>query len=415
MAATSYRIYIYTTHITSWIAFLAAAPFIQLMVGMLLHCLSPIRPDLAPHLRDPASQPYYKIEADSEKAHGYSRHYYKTTTTHQHYVVVAPEQRQKHCVVWVPGFCRYFSHHSTVDINFGNDVDLCGLDLPCYGRAYMHTGGHDNLNNLWNAVPPSSCWRSILRVFGCSKQLRASFYYDVYEETTIHLKEDLGYDKIFYMCNSTSGLTMQCYIEEAFSHKIRKEEQQADGTDAATISGIIFSAPFWWPTERGKPLLTSPIFELLNVVALLFPTLMLFDDDVKETWLSEGLEKAHASGRTTVSVDPILNPVDKTPYFIEWLAMVSEAQNYLMKKSQKTAIESNRPRAMLLTNDGMDHNVDVNAVHEMFPGLYPKDKGMQFRILGANHEMMFSEKEQFEIASKHVRAFLREGIAEKPK
>ena len=86
-----------------------------------------------------------------------------------------------------------------------------------------------------------------------------------------------------------------------------------------------------------------------------------------------------------------------------------------MKKSQKTAIESNRPRAMLLTNDGMDHNVDVNAVHEMFPGLYPKDKGMQFRILGANHEMMFSEKEQFEIASKHVRAFLREGIAEKPK
>ena len=429
-----------STNTISWMQLICLPFVLQLLVSIVIHNVSPKRAELATNLRSYKDKPYYQKENEIEKQHHYVRHHYTTTTTNKKYIIVTPKKTSKKCVVWVPGFGRYFSHVSLSSQNiFGTDVDLCGLDLPYYGRSYMQTGGHRDLNNSYNNVPPTSCWDSFKRIFRCATYMRTSYYYDVYSETTQHLKNELGYDEIYFMCNSTSGLTMQCYIEEMYRN--RKQNNNSNQNDA--IDGLIFTAPFWWPTGKGLPLLNSPLFQLLNVIAFLYPSHMMMQDGINQTWLSDGLDKAYASGRTNISLDPVLNPVDNTPYYVEWLAMASEGQYYLsllvqqlkgkegkegkegqhgkenkMKLNRWNDEGNNnegRPRAMLLTNNGTDHNVNVDVVHDFFKVLYPTKKmgdddcRYRYRIAFANHEMMLSEKIQFEKACKCIRKFLIDG------
>jgi len=384
-----------------WLYLAIAAPFIHILFAMVLHRISPARYDLAPHTFDPTSQPYYKnSELESERRHGYVRYPISAAPDgSKECVLVTPHERKrnKKCVLWIHGFGRYFSHCSATDIDFGKNVDLCGLDLPYHGRAYMLTGGHTNLDNPWNGVPPTSCWDSLLRVFGCASKLRASFYYEAYERAVQYLKDELNYEEVYFMCNSTSGLTAQCWIE-------RQQDTR--------LSGIIFTAPYWWPTDRSLVMLKcSP--SLWNVAALLFPLFVADDDGVDENhYLSDALAKAHKSGRTSLAVDPVLNPVDMTPYYVEWMAMASEAHNFLRKKSRRRGGGSERskerskqlPPALLLTNAGSDTNVDVEVVHEMFRGLYPT--GMAHKIKGANHEIMLAKQEHFVQASLLIKKFI---------
>ena len=160
-------------------------------------------------------------------------------------------------------------------------------------------------------------------------------------------------------------------------------------------------------------------------------------DEVGATWLDDILIQTHASGRTCIKIDPVLNPTDATPYYIEWLAMVSEGHAYLRSLSQSrkrtvavagegvgrensagSAVQrlqtcnagdvSHLPRCLLLTNDGKDHNVNVDVCHDIFHGLYPQNERNAHRIKGASHEIMLAEQQHATIALNLIYAFVND-------
>ena len=62
---------------------------------------------------------------------------------------------------------------------------------------------------------------------------------------------------------------------------------------------------------------------------MLFPKLILFVTKKSDGWLDERFLACHDSGRDAVKFDPYYNPTNNGPYYVEWFAMVVQAQAHL--------------------------------------------------------------------------------------
>ena len=202
------------------------------------------------------------------------------------------------------------------------------------------------------------------------------------------------------MCNSTAGLTLQCWL-----HFLKRG---SSSSAPEWPSGVIFTAPFWRPAS---PILRSLPHLFWRCLALLFPKLILFVDPVSaegsEGWLDRRFLACVSSGRETVKYDPYYNPTNNGPYYVEWFAMVVEAQSHLVTLCG--AGERIPCPALLLTAGAQseDPHVDLDAVHGMFDTFYPDGRGE--RVAGANHEIMISEAAPYKEAMKIVNHFI-EGL-----
>lgn len=402
---------------------------------MLVHRVAPLQTALLEKLKEagrsvPYSRKYYQTEEDSEAHYGYKR---ITRTIHNQdtiregpkfnesnlIVVVAPERRRsKACILWCPGLGRYFSHtHAFDDFNLGKhnkdpEIDLLGLDLPRYGRAYVEEG-YDTAGNEFNSVSrPKS---------GSHKW--CEFYYEAYDSALDILVNELGYDQVYVMCNSTSGLTFQCFVEDVLV--------KYKSTIYSKVNGVIFTAPFWHPSKRGEfPISVLPVF-VFNVLAYCFPKMIMdTDNEGFMSWFDELYEKIYKDkeqrGKASMhrdnkmpKQDPRYNPVQGTPYYIEWLAMVAEAQDFLRSRAC-VRDKFNRKRdlkgepgcddgraplpAICLMNDRQDKNVCVRRVGDLFTRLYPN---MELKLIHElNHEVMLSCDAPYAEAVKSIRDFI---------
>ena len=106
--------------------------------------------------------------------------------------------------------------------------------------------------------------------------------------------------------------------------------------------------------------------------------------------------------------DPLYNPVHNSPYYIEWLAMVAEAQRFVDKcararNKNQTKVAAPMP-ALCLMNDVQDKNVCVKRCGELFAQLYP---GMKLNLIpNLNHEAMLSRKVPYAAALRSIRGFI---------
>ena len=284
-------------------------------------------------------------------------------------------------MVWVPGYGRYFSHcHAASDFRA---ADLLGLDLPHYGRSYVEEGYDEDGNELDNVPPPPA-----------QGDMWVQYYFQVYQDALARCQA-LGYRKVVFMCNSTAGLTFQCWL-----HHLKRSSAQE------WPSGVIFTAPFWQPVS---PLLKNMPYLFLRSLTVLFPRLILFVDPVVtkkgDGWLDQKFLACLNSGRDTVKYDPYYNPTNNGPYYVEWFAMVIQAQSHLRTLCSEG--EQLPCEALLLTADAQsdDAHVDLDAVHDMFETFYPNGRGE--RVSGVNHEIMLSEAEPYNEAMGLVNHFIQ--------
>ena len=202
------------------------------------------------------------------------------------------------------------------------------------------------------------------------------------------------------MCNSTAGLTVQCWL-----HHITKRGSSAQERP----SGVIFTAPFWQPAS---PILRNLPYLFWRSLTVLFPKLILFVDPVvaktSDGWLDQRFLACLESGRNAVKYDPYYNPTNNGPYYVEWFAMVVQAQSHL--KTLCSAGEQIPCKALLLTAGAQsdDPHVDLDAVHNIFETFYPDGRGE--RVSGANHEIMISEAAPYKEAMGKVNNFI-EGLS----
>jgi len=357
------------------------APIGHLLVGMALHRHEPAVSDMDRYIRAVDAMPHYRNEQSSEAEHGYSRHFRKAGQ--QTYVLVTPTEKQgESCVVWVAGFGRYFSH-TTARNDFKN-TDLVGLDLPHYGRAYTELGVDTVGNELMSVTVPDA-----------SQSKFVEYYYEVYDAAINELTK-LGYSKIVFMCNSTGGLTFQCFVTDVLSKRKRHP-----------VAGVIYTAPFW--TTTSPPLRLLP-FAFWRVICAAFPKLILFCDDVMPPGEAAKHDKnflaANKSGRS-VFIDPGLNVTENAPYYIEWFCMVIEAQAYLRRVAKEsTSLSGGLEKALLITTQQQqgDPHVLLEECHALFKALFPK--GESNRAFEVNHEVMLSEKQPYDQAMKVINSFL---------
>lgn len=416
-----------------YLVFFLVSPLAMLLFAALVHRVAPLRTSLREDLRVAgrdrvASRPYYRSEQESEARHGYTRIVrpvvstvtttitptIKTThatVTDEVFVVVAPEKRRsKTCILWTPGFGRYFSHTAAFDdFNRGQrpgdpDIDLLGLDLPRYGRAYVERG-YDTPGNEFNSVahPAPGSGHKWCR-----------FYYGAYAGALDILVNELGYEEIYVMCNSTAGLTFQCFVEDVLRHELHSSKVYSK------VRGAVFTAPFWYPSKRGEfPLSVLPVF-VFNFLAYCFPNLIM-DSDMEghvswfdtffEELLQEQKEDQDAGRDTRCSMpaqDPWYNPVHNSPYYIEWLAMAAEAQRFIdscaWTRGKNQAKAAAPLPALCLMNNVQDKNVCVRRCGELFNQLYP---GMELNLIpDLNHEAMLSRKVPYAVALQSIRHFI---------
>ena len=310
----------------------------------------------------------------------------------QLFVLVTPRSRRRDtCLLWVAGYGRYFSHTSARGDFPG--ADLCGLDLPRYGRAYAACG-FDAIGNELMSVPEPG-----------TRVKWVDFYHQAYQGALQKLGE-LGYKKVVFMCNSTAGLTFQCFAVDVLAM-----QDSSPPNGAARVAGVIYTAPFW--------VSSSPVFRHLPYgfwwgLAWLFPKLILFCDDVMPPGELASHDKrfqaAQASGRD-IFVDPYLNPTENAPYYVEWFCMVVEAQIYLQRSaaSHRGPARSDKLRALLLTTQEQtdEPHVHLDECHDLFAKLYPD--GEARRLAGLNHEAMLSEESPYREAIRVINTFL-EGV-----
>ncbi len=412
-----------------YLAFCLAAPLAHLLFVALVHRLSPYRSAMRPRLQPHAAGgPYYHDDDVADAARGFARAFRTVAVAAadapdcvpKAFTVVHPARaRSNKCVLWVSGYGRYFSHTNAAgDLadRAGGPVDLLGLDLPHYGRTY-HAQGIDRADNPFNALPPSAGRHRRRRndddggdgENGSSAGIVAdkwcAYYYACYADALALVADELGYEEIYVMCNSTSGLTFQCFLEDGPRDAVSR------------VAGVIYTAPFWHPSARSQIIVQVPEW-VWEVVARCFPRLVV-DQDTGDgaLWLEEHLETAHRDGREGVRIDPRNNPTDHAPYFIEWFAMVAEAQGYIRRlcAAGPSRLASPRrlarmPRALLLTVDGEDKNVSVPEVHRMFHLLYnagPEPRGEAHRVRDLNHEAMLSKCGPYAEALARIRRFIR--------
>jgi hypothetical protein len=333
---------------------------------------------------------HYRDEIESERLFGYIRD--SCLTNGKRYVIVRPNER-KHdiAILWVAGFGRYFSHTSARD-DFKN-ADLLGLDLPNYGRAYQE-GGIDEVGNEFNHVPPPSGQCNYF----------VDYYHDAYSDAIIQVKS-MGYEKIVFMCNSTAGLTFQCFVTDVLS----KQEKHP-------VVGVIYTAPFWIPRS---PLLRIIPWSLWRVIGFLYPKLILFCDDVMPSKEPAAHDKrwiaAHKSGRK-IYIDPKLCLSENSPYYVDWFCMVIEVCEPLMLVIEAHFLLLNGPtskkiieaqwhlkqeaskkggaagtgvikKALLITSNDQenDKHVHLDEVNELFDIIFPS--GIVNREFSVNHEV----------------------------
>ena len=141
----------------------------------------------------------------------------------------------------------------------------------------------------------------------------------------------------------------------------------------------------------------------------MFPRLILFVDPVVakkgDGWLDQKFLACLNSGRDTVKYDPYYNPTNNGPYYVEWFAMVIQAQSHLRTLCSEG--EQLPCEALLLTADAQsdDAHVDLDAVHDMFETFYPDGRGE--RVPGVNHEIMLSEAAPYGEAMGLVNNFIQ--------
>jgi len=309
-------------------AFLVMVPMGAFLMAMLLHGLDPALSDMEQYIRDVKEMPHYRDERLSEAKHGYSRHLRQVGS--KTYVLVAPTQRKgTSCVVWVAGYGRYFSH--TASREDFKDTNLVGLDLPHYGRAYVAKGIDTVGNELMSVKSPETGKKFV------------EYYYEVYDDAINELHE-MGYSKIVFMCNSTAGLSFQCFASDVLSKR-----------EVNSVAGVIYTAPFW--TTTSPPLRILPYIFWRSICAA-FPKLILFSDDVMPTGESashdKNLIKANNSGRS-VHLDPAINLTENAPYYIEWFCMVTQGQAHLRRVArERTASAGGFKKALLVTTKNQE-------------------------------------------------------------
>jgi hypothetical protein len=356
---------------TAWSFFCGIVPCSHFILSVLLHALWPQRSDMERFVRDVEEFPHYRDELEQEQEQKYTS--YSFLTNGKRYVIVRPNER-KHdcCVVWVAGFGRYFSHTSSRD-DFKN-ADLLGLDLPNYGRAYLE-GGIDEVGNEFNSVPPprGSCTYFV------------DYYHDAYSDAIIQVKS-MGYEKIVFMCNSTAGLTFQCFVTDVLSKRVNHP-----------VVGVIYTAPFWVPRS---PLLRIIPWSLWRAIGFLYPKLILFCDDVMPSKEPAAHDKrwiaAHKSGRK-IYIDPKLCLSENSPYYVDWFCMVIEAQWHLKQEASKKGGAAGAgviKKALLITSNDQenDKHVHLDEVNELFDIIFPS--GIVNREFSVNHEVSLNENMQ---------------------
>ena len=230
-----------------------------------------------------------------------------------------------------------------------------------------------------------------------AETLSVDHCFQVYQDALARCKA-LGYRKVVFMCNSTAGLTLQCWLH----HMKRSLAQEWP-------SGVIFTAPFWQPVS---PTLRNLPYLFFRILTVLFPKLILFVDPVvakkSDGWLDQRFLACLSSGRDAIKFDPHYNPTNNGPYYVEWFAMVVQAQSHL--KTLCSAGEQIPCEALLLTAGAQseDPHVDLDAVHAMFETFYPDGRGQ--RVSGADHEIMISEAAPYREAMGKVNHFI-EGLS----
>ncbi len=233
----------------------------------------------------------------------------------QSYVLIKPPKKSNTCIVWVAGRGRYFSHTSS---NSHFEHDLCGLDLPFYGRSYK---GDDGV--ILNSLP--------IGYSGGREGMAVDYYSSCFDDAITALN-GYGYSRIFFMCNSTAALIFQCW-----ELKQRKGISSSDGTNPSPLVGAVLTGPFWCPSAD---VLRKVPLAVFNTIRRCFPGLFLDVDPIlqeeENDWLDVALEEAHQSGRTDVLIDPKLSPTNNKPLDIEWICMVLEAQAFLKRTGMST-------------------------------------------------------------------------------
>jgi len=391
---------LWLAHAVSTVSLVWLVPLGHLFLGITLHSRFPSTSDMRRFVRKTDEMPHYRDEKVSEKLHGYSRHVHKVPSSAKmshdaSFVLVTPTSRGKDlCLLWVGGYGRYFSHTSARG-DFP-EADWCGLDLPHYGRAYAEDGYDAVGNELMSVAEPATAGTKFVE-----------YYYGAYQAAIDELGA-LGYKRVVFMCNSTAGLTFQCFATDVLS-----QQQQQQAAAACSVAGVIYTAPFWTSTS---PAFRNVPYGFWRGLAWLFPKLILFCDDVMPSGEpaahDKRLQAARASGRD-VYLDPYLNPTDNAPYYVEWFCMVMQAQCHLQSAASKQqqparqAASQAMPCALLITTAKQECEpyVHLDECHALFNKLHPR--GEAHFLHGVNHEVMLSEQKPYQQALIAINAFLK--------
>jgi len=347
-------------------------------------------------------KPFCHDEAEVEDENGYKSEACKPgllavmASSHEKlYYLVCPEHRTSDtCVVYLPGFGRYFSHSAVCkEIK---SADFCGLDWPHYGRPYAALG-YDEAGNEYNSIPPPNASNNAKWV---------SYYYDVLDNAIMRLSSK-GYSNIVFMGNSTGALILQSYENDVL---------RTSGVALhRKVKALIYTSPFWRPR--------SPIFRVpaaaLNFIARCFPKMIVQKEATNPPVLKAVYQRcnlAQASGRKECKIDPKLNPTDNVPYYIEWVAMIAEAHQALLLESGGAAAAASALPALMLTSDRLSYesHVDIKAVHALFAVIHQNPMSRAYMVPEADHDILLSKLGPFNQSIAHVNQFVEKACSPQP-